>query len=138
MSMNVGEGSDDDVMVEMNTTPLIDVLLVLIVMLILSIPVQTHAVKMDMPVGTPPPKTVEPEKVDIIVDFDGSVLWNGNNVTAGQLTNYLKQAAAQTPMPEIHLRPHKLCKYDKVAKILAISQRLGVTTIGIVGNDQFD
>ncbi|HMY39302.1 MAG TPA: biopolymer transporter ExbD, partial [Marinagarivorans sp.] len=105
MSMNVGEGNDDEVMVDINTTPLIDVLLVLIVMLIITIPVQTHAVKMDMPVGTPPPKTVEPEKVDIIVDFDGSVLWNGNSVTAGQLTTYLKAAAAQTPMPEIHLRP---------------------------------
>lgn len=138
MSMNVGEGSDDEVMVDINTTPLIDVLLVLIVMLIITIPIQTHAVKMDMPVGNPPPKTFEPEKVDIIVDFDGSVLWNGTSVTAGQLTSYLKGAAAQNPMPEIHLRPHKLCKYDKVAKILAISQRLGVTTIGIVGNDQFD
>ncbi|MEY4590203.1 MAG: hypothetical protein RL497_2279 [Pseudomonadota bacterium] len=138
MSMNVGQGGEDEVMVDINTTPLIDVLLVLIVMLIITIPVQTHAVKMDMPVGTPPEQLVKPEKVDIIVDFDGSVLWNGNNVSAGQLTTYLKGAAAQTPMPEIHLRPHKLCKYDKVAKILAISQRLGVTTIGIVGNDQFD
>jgi biopolymer transport protein ExbD len=138
MSMNVSQGSDDDVMVDINTTPLIDVLLVLIVMLIITIPVQTHAVKMDMPVGAPPPKTVEPEKVDIVVDFDGSVLWNGNAVNGGQLTSYLKQAAASNPMPEIHLRPHKLAKYDMVAKILAISQRLGVTTIGIVGNDQFD
>lgn len=138
MSMNVGQGGEDEVMVDINTTPLIDVLLVLIIMLIMTIPVQTHAVKMDMPVGTPPPKTVEPEKVDIIVDFDGSVSWNGTIVSAGQLTTYLKGAAAQTPMPEIHLRPHKLAKYDKVAKILAISQRLGVTTIGIVGNDQFD
>lgn len=138
MSMNVGEGSDDEVMVDINTTPLIDVLLVLIVMLIITIPIQTHAVKMDMPVGNPPDQLVKPEKVDIVVDFDGSVLWNGTSVTAGQLTSYLKGAAAQNPMPEIHLRPHKLCKYDKVAKILAISQRLGVTTIGIVGNDQFD
>lgn len=138
MSMNVGEGSDDDVMVDINTTPLIDVLLVLIVVLIITIPIQTHAVKMDMPVGKPPENLTKPETVDIVVDFDGSVLWNGTSVSAGQLTTYLKGAAAQNPMPEIHLRPHKLCKYDKVAKILAISQRLGVTTIGIVGNDQFD
>lgn len=136
--MNVGEGSDDDVMVDINTTPLIDVLLVLIVVLIITIPIQTHAVKMDMPVGKPPENLTKPETVDIVVDFDGSVLWNGTSVSAGQLTTYLKGAAAQNPMPEIHLRPHKLCKYDKVAKILAISQRLGVTTIGIVGNDQFD
>lgn len=137
--MNVGEGSGDgDVMVDINTTPLIDVLLVLIIMLIITIPVQTHAVKMDMPVGSPPPKEIEPEKVDILVDFDGSVYWNGNNITGEQLRGYLKQEAVKEPKSEIHLRPHKLAKYDMVAKILATSQRLGVTTIGIVGNDQFD
>ena len=91
-----------------------------------------------MPVGTPPPKEVEPEKVDILVDFDGSVYWNGNNINGDQLRSYLKQAATANPKPELHLRPHKLAKYDMVAKILATSQRLGVDTIGIVGNDQFD
>lgn len=138
MAMNVGKGAEDEVMVDINTTPLIDVLLVLIIMLIMTIPVQTHAVKMDMPIGKPPEKLVEPEKVDIIVDFDGSVLWNGNNITGEQLNSYLKQAANANPKPEIHLRPHKLAKYNMVAKILATSQRLGVDTIGIVGNDQFD
>ena len=138
MSMNVSQGGEDEVMVDINTTPLIDVLLVLIIMLILSIPVQTHAVKMDMPVGTPPPKEVEPVVVDILVDFDGSVYWNGNNITGEQLRSYLKQASTANPKPELHLRPHKLAKYDMVAKILATSQRLGVDTIGIVGNDQFD
>ncbi len=138
MSMNVSQGGEDEVMVDINTTPLIDVLLVLIIMLILSIPVQTHAVKMDMPVGSPPPKEIEPEKVDIFVDFDGSVKWNGNEINGDQLRSYLKQAATANPKPELHLRPHKLAKYDMVAKILATSQRLGVVTIGIVGNDQFD
>ena len=140
MGMSVGSQDDDDggAMVEMNTTPLIDVLLVLIVMLIITIPIQTHAVKLDMPRPNPNQPLVEPEVIKLDVDFDGTVVWNGNVVASGdQLVSYLRSAAAKDPQPELHLRPNKLTKYDVVAKILATAQRVGVTNIGIVGNEQF-
>lgn len=141
MGMNVGNSGDDGdgAMVEMNTTPLIDVLLVLIVMLIITIPIQTHAVKLDMPrPDSSPPPLVEPEVVKIDVDFDGTVVWNGTPVASGdQLVSYLRSAASKQPQPELHLRPNKLTKYDVVAKVLATAQRVGVKNIGIVGNEQF-
>ena len=139
MGMNVGSGAEGDVMVEMNTTPLIDVMLVLIIMLIISLPPQTHAVKLDMPVTNNPPPDVPPEVVEILVDFDGSSYWNGSKIADGKmLRSYLTQAAHKVPMPEVHLKPHKLAKYDSVAKVLATAQRLGVTSIGIVGNEALE
>jgi biopolymer transport protein ExbD len=138
MGMNVPQGDDDDVMVEMNTTPLIDVMLVMIIMLIITIPVQTHAVKLDMPSPNAAPPTTLPEVIKVDVDFDGTITWNGNVVTdAETLKTYLLQTAKAVPQPELHLRPHKLAKYDTVAKILATAQRLGVKNMGIVGNEQF-
>ncbi|KAB7742719.1 biopolymer transporter ExbD [Parvibaculum sedimenti] len=139
MAMNIGGGSDDDVMMEINTTPLIDVMLVLLVMLIITIPLQTQAVKLDMPQNlNAPPPVVEPQVVDLEVDFDGTVFWNGIAVpNTGQLDEYLKAAAAQDPQPEIHLKPNRLVKYDYVAKVLAAAQRLGVDHIGFVGNEQY-
>ena len=139
MGMNVGSQDDDGgAMVEMNTTPLIDVLLVLIVMLIITIPIQTHAVKLDMPRPNSNPPLTEPVVIKLDVDFDGTVVWNGNVVASGdQLVSYLRSAASQNPQPDLHLRPNTLTKYDVVAKILATAQRVGVTNIGIVGNEQF-
>lgn len=139
MGMNLGNSKSDEVMVEMNTTPLIDVMLVLIVMLIITLPIQTHAVKMDMPVNDTPPPTVLPVVINIDVDFDGTMRWDGNVIRDGtMLKNYMLHAAKADPMPEVHLRPHKLAKYDVVAKILATAQRLGLTNIGIVGNEKLD
>jgi len=139
MGMSVGkEGGESEPMVEMNTTPLIDVMLVLIIMLIITIPIQTHAVKLDMPqTNNPPPQTVEPVVIKVDIDFDGSIIWNGSPVNGEQLVSYLHQAAQQDPQPELHLRPNKLAKYDVVAKVLAAAQRVHVTNIGIVGNEQF-
>lgn len=138
MGMNVG-GSDDDMMMEMNTTPLIDVMLVLIVMLIITIPIQTHAVKLDMPRPNPNAPLVQPEVIDLVVDFDGTLLWNGQPVPNGPtLVNYFTEAAAKDPQPELHLRPNKLAKYDVVAKVLATAQRLHIRNIGIVGNEQME
>jgi biopolymer transport protein ExbD len=138
MAMSVGSASEDDVMVEINTTPLIDVMLVLLIMLIITIPIQTHAVKMNMPVGpsAPPPKP--PEIIRIDVDFDGTVGWNG--VVMGsdaELQAKLAGVAAQADQPEVHLRPNKLVTYKHVAHVMAMAQRLGVTKIGLVGNEQF-
>jgi biopolymer transport protein ExbD len=136
MGMSVGGGDDDSgVMVEMNTTPLIDVMLVLIIMLIITIPIQTHAVKLDMPQPTDnPEQQTEPVVISLYVDFDGTILWNDVPVANGAtLISYFKDAATQVPQPELHLKPNKLARYDVVANVLATAQRLGLTNIGIVG-----
>jgi biopolymer transport protein ExbD len=138
MAMNLGAGSDDEPLTEMNMTPLIDVMLVLLIMFIITIPIQTHAVKMNMPVGpsVQPPKP--PEIVRIDVDFDGTIGWNGQIVAdRNELEAKLATLAAMADQPEVHLRPNKLVTYKVVAMILASAQRLGVTKIGIVGNEQF-
>jgi biopolymer transport protein ExbD len=142
MAMNVGSSGGDpdgDVMVDINTTPLIDVMLVLLIMFIITIPIQTHAVKMNMPVpskNSPPPKP--PEIVRIDVDFDGTISWNGEVIPErNTLESRLQQLAALPDQPEVHLRPNKLVTYKYVAMIMASAQRLGVTKIGIVGNEQF-
>ena len=137
MAINTGNATGDDsgVMVEMNTTPLIDVMLVLLVMLIVTIPIQTHAVKLDMPVNAPPKSDQTPDFVELQVDFDGTVLWNGNVVSSmGQLNGYLNTVAAQPQQPEIHIRPHKLVKYEYVAKVMAAVQRLGLKKMGLIND----
>jgi biopolymer transport protein ExbD len=139
MSMNLGSGSgDDEPLTEMNMTPLIDVMLVLLIMFIITIPIQTHAVKMNMPIGPSAPPLKPPEIVRIDVDFDGTIGWNGTIVAdRNELEAKLATVAAQADQPEVHLRPNKLVTYKVVAMILASAQRLGVTKIGIVGNEQF-
>ncbi len=139
MGMNVGqEGmSDDEAVPDINTTPLIDVMLVLLIMFIITIPIQTHAVKLDMPQGNPPPVTVQPVVITVEVDFDGTVLWNGGPVDDAALEAQLSAAATQSPAPELHLWPNKLVEYKHVAKVLAAAQRLGVNKIGLIGNEQF-
>lgn len=141
MSMNVGSpaaGADPEPMMEMNMTPLIDVMLVLIIMLIITIPKQQHSVNLNMPVGTPPPPTVEPVVITIDVDFDGTILWDGEVVPdRAALDTKLKAIAATAEQPEVHLRPNKLVSYKYVAGVMASAQRLGVTKIGMVGNEQF-
>jgi len=100
--------------------------------------VQTHAVKLDMPTPNATPPLTLPEVIKVDVDFDGTITWNGNVVQdAETLKNYLIQSANAVPQPELHLRPHKLARYDVVAKILATAQRHGVKNMGIVGNEQF-
>ena len=141
MAMNLGTGKpgrDPDVMVDINTTPLIDVMLVLLIMLIITIPIQTHAVKLNMPVGTPPPPTEPPQVITIDIDFDGTILWNGEALQDGAgLESRLRGAASTAVQPELHLRPTKLVKYGRVAMVMAAAQRLGMTKIGLVGNEQF-
>ncbi len=141
MSMNVGPGGGDsepDLVVEMNTTPLIDVMLVLLIMLIVTIPLQTHAVKLDLPAGTPPPPPTPPVVVTIDVDFDGTILWNGTAVPSeDSLQTQLRAAAAMPDQPEVHLRPNKLATYSVVAHVMADAQRLGIQKLGLVGNEQF-
>ena len=141
MGMNFapGGGGDQDVVVDINTTPLIDVMLVLLIMLIITIPLQTDATKMDLPVGTPPAQVdLPPPVVNIDVDFDGLVYWNGAPVaTEAALEDKLRDVAQQRPQPEVHLKPNKLVIYRHVLAVLAAAQRLNVTKIGLVGNEQF-
>jgi biopolymer transport protein ExbD len=140
MAMSVGSGgvnADPEVMIDINTTPLIDVMLVLLVMLIITIPIQTHAVKLNMPVGTPPPPTTPPEVVTIEIDFDGTIIWNGENIDRPTLDGRLRGAASMPVQPEFHLRPNKLVTYKHVAHVMATAQRLGVTKIGLIGAEQF-
>jgi biopolymer transport protein ExbD len=141
MAMSVGPGGggqEPDVMIDINTTPLIDVMLVLLVMLIITIPIQLHAVNLNMPVGNPPPPIEQPQVVTIDVDFDGTIYWNGEMVPdRAALEEKLAQAAAMPVQPEVHLRPNKLAEYKDVAAVMASAQRLGVVKLGLVGNEQF-
>jgi biopolymer transport protein ExbD len=141
MGMNVGSGSgsgEPEVMVEMNTTPLIDVMLVLLIMLIITIPIQLHSVNLNMPTGNPPPPTAPPVVVTIDIDFDGTIFWNGEAMPdRAALEARLMSTAAMPDQPEVHLRPNKLVEYGAVAMVMASAQRLGVTKLGMVGNEQF-
>jgi biopolymer transport protein ExbD len=138
MAMSVGGGGDDEPMMDINTTPLIDVMLVLLIMFIITLPVMTHAVKLDMPQSRnapPPPVVVEP--IQLEVDWDSTVIWNGTPVQINQLEGYFKVEAAKSPQPEVHVRPNRRAPYDTVAKVLALAQRNGMQRIGFVGNEQF-
>jgi biopolymer transport protein ExbD len=141
MAMNVGTPSrsnDPDVMIDINTTPLIDVMLVLLVMLIITIPIQLHAVNLNLPIGNPPPPIALPEVVKLDIDDQSKVYWNGEVVPdRAQLEAKMTAAAHEAVQPEVHLRPNKLAKYGVVAGVMASAQRLGLTKIGIVGSEQF-
>ena len=136
MAMQVGS-ADDNSMCDINTTPLIDVMLVLLIVFIITIPVLTHAVKLDNPIGNPPPPTTQPEVINLEVDFDGTILWNTTPVDMPTLVQYLASEAQKVPQPEVHLRPDKRARYDVVAKVLAACQRNKIKKIGFVGNEQF-
>ena len=138
MAINPGASGDPDVLVDINTTPLIDVMLVLLIMLIITIPIQLHSVNMNMPVGNPPPPLVQPEVVRITIDATGTVAWNGEALADAQALNArLSAAAAQSVAPELHIRPDKKVPYRVVASVMAAVQRLGLTKVGLVGGEQF-
>ncbi|HKT74893.1 MAG TPA: biopolymer transporter ExbD [Steroidobacteraceae bacterium] len=138
MAMSVGSGSGG-VMCDINTTPLIDVMLVLLVTLIVSLPIMTHAVKLDMPQSNnPPPPDQRPEVIDLEIDFDGTVVWNGTPVAdLNQLEGYFHSESTKDPQPEIHLRPDRRTKYDYVARVLASAQRNRMKKIGFVNTSDF-
>jgi biopolymer transport protein ExbD len=138
MAMQVGNAGGG-VMCDINTTPLIDVMLVLLVTLIVSLPIMTHAVKLDMPQNNnPPPPDQRPEVIDLEIDFDGTVVWNGTVVQSlGQLEGYFGEESKKDVQPEIHLRPDRRAKYDYVAKVLAAAQRNRMKKIGFVNTSEF-
>ena len=141
MAMNVGSpgrSNDPDVMLDINTTPLIDVMLVLLVMLIITIPIQLHSVNLNMPTGNPPPPLVLPEVVKLDIDEESRVYWNGEVLPdRPTLEAKMTASAQQSVQPEVHLRPDKSARYAVVASVMASAQRLGLTKIGIVGSEQF-
>jgi len=127
-----------DVMIDINTTPLIDVMLVLLVMLIITIPIQLHSVNLNLPTGNPPPPLVLPEVVKLDIDDQSRVYWNGEVVDdRATLESKMSASAQEQVQPEVHLRPDKQAKYAVVAGVMASAQRLGLTKIGIVGSEQF-
>jgi biopolymer transport protein ExbD len=128
--------SDGELAMDINTTPLIDVMLVLLTLLILTLPMQTHALKLDMPRNVPPTNP-PPTSVDLRVEFDGRIYWNEKPIERSALHAYIEQSQGQTPQPEIHLLADSLASYDAVADVLGEAQRLGVTKIGFAGIDQF-
>jgi biopolymer transport protein ExbD len=140
MSMSVGE-SDGEEMCDINTTPLIDVMLVLVVMLILTLPVMNHAVKLDMPnpnAPPPPPQQVQPEVIDLEIYSDGTIVWNGNTVpNLKTLEGYFQNEAGKDPQPEIHLRPDRRSPYNVTAEVLAAAQRNHMKRIGFVNVAEF-
>jgi biopolymer transport protein ExbD len=125
------------VMCDMNITPLIDVMLVLLITLIVSLPIMTHAVKLDLPQAPPSPPVTPPEVINLDIDFDGTVVWNGKVLAGSQLESYLHTESQKDPQPEIHLRPDAHVKYDFVAKVLASAQRNQMTRMGFVNTGDF-
>lgn len=139
MAMNLGSSSaEPELMMDINTTPLIDVMLVLLIMLIITIPAQLHSVNLDMPVNTSAPKKLDPVVIKIDVDAQSVVNWNGKPMTnRAELAQKLTDAAALQPQPELHIRSHAKAKYEAVMTVMANAQRLGLTRLGIVGSEKF-
>jgi biopolymer transport protein ExbD len=139
MSMQTtSDNSSGEPMMDINTTPLIDVMLVLLIMFIITIPVQTHAVKLDLPVNnsTPPPP-VEPLKNTVGVTAQGQITWNGAPVTPEQLRQYLDVTQQMNPVPELHLQPDATARYELVDEVLAITKKAHVQKMGFVGNEYY-
>jgi biopolymer transport protein ExbD len=125
-------------MMDINTTPLIDVMLVLLIMFIITIPVQTHAVKLDLPQNTPStPPPIEPVRNKIVVMPNDAVLWNGTPVNLVTLRQYLDITTTMTPMPELHLQPDPQARYEVVDEVLAVAKRANVQAMGFVGNEAY-
>ncbi|MEN9396937.1 MAG: hypothetical protein RLZ81_1467 [Pseudomonadota bacterium] len=140
MGMNVGSSGgsgEPEVLMDINTTPLIDVMLVLLVMLIITIPIQLHSVNLEMPVGTPPVNNIKPEKIQIDIDERSIVYWQGLPVTGPELETNMTTISQAAVQPEVHLRPNKAASYAVFANVLASSKRIGLTKIAVVGSEQF-
>jgi biopolymer transport protein ExbD len=133
------DNAEAEPMMDINTTPLIDVMLVLLIMLIITIPIQTHAVKLDLPVNQQnnPPPPIEPVKNKVVITAQGQILWNGNPVTPDQLRQYLEVTQQMNPIPELHLQPDATARYELVDNVLAITKRAHVQKMGFVGNEYY-
>ncbi len=137
MAISMGGGGADQPMGDMNTTPLIDVMLVLLIMFIITIPIQTHAVKIDLPTPNPNPSPIEPDKNKIFITAGGAILWNGSPTNISQLASYLEETKTITPTPELQLEPEPNAQYALVDSVLALIKRSGVGGLGFVGNERY-
>src|SRR5215210_7957241 len=133
------DNSAAEPMMDINTTPLIDVMLVLLIMLIITIPIQTHAVKLDLPVNQPnqPPPPIDVVKNKVVVTAKGEILWNGSPVNRQQLRQYLDVTQQMNPVPELHLQPDATARYELVDDVLAITKQAHVQKMGFVGNEYY-
>ena len=139
MAISMGGGGEGEPMMDINTTPLIDVMLVLLIMFIITIPIQTHAVKLDLPQDQPNnnPPPIDPVKNKIVVTRAGEILWNGDPVNPVQLRQYLDITTTMTPVPELHLQPEPEARYELVDEVLAVTKRAKVQAMGFVGNEAY-
>jgi len=140
MSMQTtSDNASGEPIMDMNVTPLIDVMLVLLIMFIITIPIQTHAVKLDLPVNQPnqPPPPIDPVKNVLSINAQDQVLWNGSPVTMGQLRSYLDSTQQMNPVPELHLQPDATARYEIVDKVLAVTKQAHVQKMGFVGNEYY-
>ena len=136
MAMSIVTGSDSEPMVEMNTTPLIDVMLVLLIMFIITLPVMTNSINLDMPQG--PSGKPSAEVINLAIDYDGTIVWNGVVIeSVEQLERYFQAEVAKGGQAELHVRPDKRASYDHVARVLGIAQRSGMQRIGFAGQEQY-
>ena len=138
--MAMSGGSDDgQPMMDLNTTPLIDVMLVLLIMFIITIPIQTHAVKVDLPINDPnnQPPPIDPQKNKVTIDPAGTIAWNGAPVDKVTLQQYLEATKGINPEPELHFQPDPQARYARVDEVLAVIKRSGVSKLGFIGNEQY-
>src|SRR5690349_20187186 len=137
MAAAVASDSDEPMM-DINTTPLIDVMLVLLIMFIITIPIQTHAVKIDLPTPSDAPAPpIDPQRNKIAIDSNGAVLWNAQPVDLNTLRQYLELTTTIRPTPELHIQPHPEARYEVVDQVLAIIKLAQVQSMGFVGNEQY-
>ena len=139
MALQIGSSADGDdaVIATINTTPLVDVMLVLLVMLIITIPIQLHSVNLEMPVGAPPTTQAKPEKIQIDIDAKSVIYWQGVALSAEALDEKMKAISQQGTQPEVHIRPHKNARYAVFANVLASTRRVGLSKIAVIGAEQF-
>ena len=132
MAMGSLSDSDDDFNPEINTTPLVDVMLVLLIIFIITIPVMNHAVKIDLPKASSQPDQVKPESINLSIDATGNVFWNEEKIDSGELSVRIAAAAQKQPQPELHLRAERTTQYEKVAQVMSAAQSGGLAKIGFV------
>ncbi|AON52995.1 ExbD/TolR family protein [Herbaspirillum seropedicae] len=132
MAMGSLSDSDDDFNPEINTTPLVDVMLVLLIIFIITIPVMNHAVKIDLPKASSQPDQVKPESINLSIDASGNVFWNEEKIDSGELSLRIAAAAQKQPQPELHLRAERTTQYEKVAQVMSAAQSGGLAKIGFV------
>ncbi|WP_129777876.1 ExbD/TolR family protein [Peristeroidobacter soli] len=136
MAMSISAGGTNEPMVEMNTTPLIDVMLVLLIMFIITLPVMNHNIRLDMPISDG--GRTQPEVIKLAIESDGTMVWNGTVIESlAQLEHLFRAEAAKPNQPELHVRPDKRAKYDQVAHVLGSAQRNGMKRIGFEGQEQY-